>query len=97
MRWIGVGAYKLDLWLDDYDELGGLSRAVMRCLQEDPHLRPHLRLIKRIAEELLRLCEDEGKMKMADNLHDPDMGTLILRITVCNQQQPDWMTSRPSR
>ena len=90
MRWVGVGAYKLDLWLDDFDERGSLSQEVVRRLGEDPDLQPHLRLVTRIAEELLRMCEDEGRGKMSDNLHDPDMGTLILRITVYSQQQPPW-------
>ena len=96
MRWVGVGTYKLDLWLDDYDERGGLSHAVTKTLQEDPQLKPHLRHITRIAEELLRLCEDEGRSKMIDNLHNPDRGTLILRITVNNRQQPDWLRPKPS-
>ena len=88
MKWVGVGAYKLDLWLDDFDKRGSLSQAVIVRLEEDPELQPHLKLVTRIAEELLRMCEDEGRGKMSDNLHDPDLGTLILRITVCSQPQP---------
>lgn len=88
MRWIGVGAYKLELWLDDFDRKGSLSQAVVSRLKEDPDLQPHLQLVARIAEELLRLCEDEGRGKMSDNLHNPDLGTLILRITVSSQLQP---------
>lgn len=91
MHWIGVGAYKLDLWLDDFDKRGSLSHAVIAQLEEDPELQPHLRLVTRIAEELLRMCEDEGRGKMSDNLHDPDLGLLILRITVFSQRQPEWM------
>ena len=83
-----MGTYKLDLWLDDFDKRGSLSQAVITELQEDCELQPHLQLVTRIAEELLRLCEDERSGKMSDNLHDPDQGTLILRITVCCQQQP---------
>ena len=93
MRWIGVGAYNLDLWLDDFDKRGSLSQAVVLQLREDPDLEPHLQLITRIAEELLRMCEDEGRGKMSDNLHDPEQGTLILRITVCSQPQPVRTTS----
>lgn len=88
MRWIGVGTYKLELWLDDFDSRGTLSQAVVLQLREDPDLRPHLPLVARIAEELLRMCEDEGRGKMSDNLHNPDKGTLILRITVSSQLQP---------
>ena len=92
MKWIGVGAYNLDLWLDDFDKRGSLSQAVILQLQEDPDLQPHLQLVARIAEELLRMCEDEGRGKISDNLHDPEHGILILRITVSSQPQPVWMT-----
>ena len=95
MRWIGVGAYRLDLWLDDFDKRGSLQPAVISQLREDPDLQPLLQLITRIAEELLRMCEDEGQGKMSDNLHDPDMGVLILRITVSSQPQPHTSYSSP--
>lgn len=88
MRWIGVGAYRLELWLDDFDSRGTLSQTVVSQLREDPDLQPHLPLVARIAEELLRMCEDEGKEKMSDNLHNPDRGILILRITVSSHLQP---------
>lgn len=92
MRWIGVGAYRLELWLDDFDSRGTLSQTVVSRLREDPDLKPHLPLVARIAEELLRMCEDEGKGKMSDNLHNPDRGTLILRITVSSHTQPAPLT-----
>lgn len=88
MRWIGVGTYKLDLWLDDFDKRGSLSPSVIKKLEKDPDLECHLRLIKRISEELLNICEDEVRDKMSDNIHDPDHGILILRITVYCQPQP---------
>lgn len=93
MRWTGVGAYKLELWLDDYDKRGSLSHSVIEQLSEDEDLLPYMELITRIAEELLKMCEDEERVKLSDNLHDPEQGTLILRITVTSQPQPLWMTS----
>ena len=87
MLWTGVGAYHLDLWLDDFDRRGSLAPEVITQLQEDPDLEGHLQLLTRMAEELLRMCEDEGQGKMSDNLYDPDQGTLILRITVSSQPQ----------
>ena len=91
MRWTGVGTCSLGLWLDDFDRRGSLSSEVIGQLRRDPELEPHLKLITRIAEELLRMCEDEGIGKMSDNLYNPEQGTLILRITVCSQPQPHWM------
>ena len=96
MKWTGVGAYNLDLWLDDFDSRGSLSETVITQLQEDPDLHPRLQLIARVAEELLRMCEDEGKLKMSDNLHNPDLGLLILRITVsCHSHDGNWTLTSP--
>ena len=39
MLWTGVGAYHLDLWLNDFDRRGSLAPEVITQLQEDPDLR----------------------------------------------------------
>ena len=61
MLWTGVGAYHLDLWMNDFDRRGSLAPEVITQLQEDPDLQGHLQLLTRMAEELLRMCEDQGQ------------------------------------